>query len=101
MRRPSLRSLGRVRPRSTYEEGRTPAPFVDGLSDSDLDRLNELLPWRCFTVDSHGRPLGGVAWRGKRSTPQRIPDHRIEHFHERFDLSDKHVLEIGCFEGVH
>jgi tRNA (mo5U34)-methyltransferase len=81
--------------------GRTPTRFVDELSDADLNRLNALLPWLCFTVDSHGRPLGGVAWRGKRVTPQVIPDPRIERFHERFDLSDKHVLEIGCFEGVH
>ncbi len=26
---------------------------------------------------------------------------RIEALHRRFDLSDKAVLEIGCFEGVH
>jgi tRNA (mo5U34)-methyltransferase len=42
-----------------------------------------------------------VAWRGKRGEPQRIPDPRIECFHEHYDLSDQHVLEIGCFEGVH
>jgi 2-polyprenyl-3-methyl-5-hydroxy-6-metoxy-1,4-benzoquinol methylase len=101
MRRLSLRSLGRPTPRSTYTEGCTAARFADRLSDDELDRLNRLLPWRCFTVDSHGRPLGGVAWRAKRSTPQLIPDPRIKRFHERFDLSDKHVLEIGCFEGVH
>lgn len=101
MRLPSLRSLGRPALDERYAEARTPAPFVDRLADADLNRLNEVLPWRCFTVDSHGRPFGGVAWRGKRVTPQLIPDPRIERFHERFDLSDKHVLELGCFEGVH
>ena len=97
----SRRSLGRAAPLASYAEGRTEARFADRLSDGELERLNKLLPWRCFTVDSHGRPLGGVAWRAKRSTPQLVPDPRIERFHERFDLSGKHVLEIGCFEGVH
>lgn len=101
MRLPSHRSLGRSAPRERYIEARTPAGFVDRLSDADVERLNRLLPWRCFTVDSHGRPFGDVAWRGKRTAPQLIPDPRIERFHDRFDLSDKHVLEIGCFEGVH
>jgi 2-polyprenyl-3-methyl-5-hydroxy-6-metoxy-1,4-benzoquinol methylase len=101
MRRPSIRRPGRPALRERYNEGRTPARFVDRLADTDLDRLNELLPWRCFTVDSRGRPFGGLAWRGKRVTPEQIPDRRIQLFHERFDLSDKHVLEIGCFEGTH
>jgi hypothetical protein len=101
MRLPSLRSLARPSLEERYSEPSVPARFVDRLSDADLSRLNELLPWRCFTVDSQGRPFGGVAWRGKRVAPQLIPDPRIERFHERFNLSDKHVLEIGCFEGVH
>jgi 2-polyprenyl-3-methyl-5-hydroxy-6-metoxy-1,4-benzoquinol methylase len=101
MRLPALRRGRRLAPDERFDEGRTRARFVDSLADADVERLNELLPWRCFTVDSRGRPFGGVAWRGKRTTPQRIPDPRVERFHERFDLSDKHVLEVGCFEGVH
>jgi 2-polyprenyl-3-methyl-5-hydroxy-6-metoxy-1,4-benzoquinol methylase len=93
--------LGRPALRERYDEGRTNSGLVDHLADEDLRRLNELLPWRCFTVDTHGRPLGGTAWRGKRDRPAAIPDPRIERFHERFDLADKHVLEVGCFEGVH
>jgi 2-polyprenyl-3-methyl-5-hydroxy-6-metoxy-1,4-benzoquinol methylase len=100
--RPSLRSYLRFAAlQSHYTEGRAPGRFVDRLSDADVERLNELLPWRCFTVDAHGRAVGGVAWHGKRSAPQPIPDPRILRFHERFDLADQHVLEIGCFEGVH
>lgn len=101
MRVPSFRRLRRPALRRRYDEGQTEAPFVELLSDDDLGRLNELLPWRAFTVDSTGRPFGGVAWHGKREVPQTIPDPRIELFHKRFDLSDKHVLEVGCFEGVH
>lgn len=101
MRVPGIRRLGRPGLQKRYGEERTPAPFIERLADEDLELLNELLPWRCFTVDTAGRPFGGAAWRGKRVTPQAIPDPRIERFHERFDLSDKHVLEIGCFEGVH
>jgi len=96
-----LRRLGRPAPRRRYDEARSPTRFVDQLGDADLERLNELLPWHCFTVDSHGRPFGRAAWAGKRVDPQPLPDRRIEFFHDRFDLSGKHVLEVGCFEGVH
>jgi len=101
MRFPALHSLRRVRLHARYSGRRTDAPFVERLTTGDLERLNKLLPWRCFTVDRKGRPFGGIAWRGKRVTPESIPDRRIELFHERFHLSDKHVLEIGCFEGIH
>jgi 2-polyprenyl-3-methyl-5-hydroxy-6-metoxy-1,4-benzoquinol methylase len=101
MRFPSVRSYLRSAPRARYAEGQAPGRFVDRLADADIARLNALLPWRCFTVDAHGRALGGVAWRGKRSDPQQIPDPRVERFHAQFDLTGQHVLEIGCFEGVH
>lgn len=75
--------------------------MIELLDDDDLERLNHLLPWHCFLVDGRGRPFGQPAWSGKRDTPERIPDPRIELFDARFGLADKHVLEIGCFEGVH
>jgi hypothetical protein len=84
-----------------YSEGRVPTPFVEPLSDDDLQTLNQLLPWQCFTVDSHGRAFGRAAWAGKRVDPQAVPDPRIVAFDERFGLDGKTVLEVGCFEGVH
>jgi hypothetical protein len=30
---------------------RIPTKYVDRLSDDDLERLNQMLPWRCFTLD--------------------------------------------------
>jgi SAM-dependent methyltransferase len=75
--------------------------FVDRLSDDDLAELNELLDWKSFVADRHGRRFGNVAWAGKREEPQLVPDPRIELLHEQLDLADKHVLEIGCFEGNH
>jgi tRNA (mo5U34)-methyltransferase len=101
MRVPSLRRLRRPTLLERYNEDNAEVSLVEQLTDEDLKRLNELLPWRCFTVDRNGRPFGGAAWHGKRVAPEPIPDRRIRLFHERFDLSDKHVLEIGCFEGVH
>jgi SAM-dependent methyltransferase len=101
MRIPGIRRLGRPSLQERYDEGQTVSELLDRLSDDDLDRLNDLLPWRAFTVDSRGRPFGGTAWRGKRDRPSELPDRRILLFHERFDLSDKHVLEVGCFEGIH
>jgi SAM-dependent methyltransferase len=76
-------------------------PHVDPLSDDDLARLNGLLPWKAFTVDRHGRRFGGAAWKGKRDDPQPVPDRRTLILNERFRLADKHVLEFGCFEGIH
>jgi tRNA (mo5U34)-methyltransferase len=94
----------RRRPRPLADRYRgplAPAPFVDRLSDDDLATLNRLLPWQAFTADAHGRGFGGTAWSGKRVDPQALPDPRIERFHERFDLTGRHVLEVGCFEGIH
>jgi 2-polyprenyl-3-methyl-5-hydroxy-6-metoxy-1,4-benzoquinol methylase len=92
-RRPSVRAR--------YDEGRVDSGFVDELSDDDLARVNGLLPWRCFTVDVHGRPFGAVAWEGKRADPQPVPDPRIERMDAHFGLAGQRVLEVGCFEGVH
>lgn len=75
--------------------------FVDALSDEDLRDLNNLFPWKCFVADIQGRRFGNAARPGKRCEPQIIPDRRIVLLNERFDLSDKHVLEVGCFEGIH
>lgn len=88
-------------PLKGYEEERNEIKFVDLLSDSDLIELNNILNWNCFAVDSHGRRFGNAAWEGKRSAPQAIPDRRILLMNDRFGLSDNHVLEIGCFEGIH
>ncbi len=88
-------------PFKEYLEGRIPTPFVDSLSDEDLVELNTILKWNCFTVDGRGRRFGDAAWKGKREKPQTIPDFRLPILRERFDLSQSHVVEVGCFEGVH
>ena len=78
-----------------------PCKWVDTLTDKELSELNQLLDWQCYVVDGHGRLFGNIAWGGKRSEPQVIPDRRIVIMNERFHLGDKHVLEVGCFEGIH
>lgn len=88
-------------PLKDFSEGLTKIRFVDPLTDSDMVELNNLLPWSCFVVDAYGRRFGKPAWTGKRCDPQIIPDPRIVLLHEHFDLADKHVLEVGCFEGIH
>lgn len=106
------RSLARVRrlvrralspglPLNGFEPARTPAPWLDRLTDDQLARLNRLLPWNAFTVDARGRRFGNAAWAGKRSEPQPIPDPRILLMDQRFGLAGKRVLEVGCFEGIH
>lgn len=99
-----LRLRGKVRPKLSlygFAKDDIPTPRLDELSDEDLERLNALLPWACFTVDGRGRRFGDAAWAGKRDRPQPIPDRRGVVLDEHFALADKHVLEIGCFEGIH
>ncbi len=88
-------------PIRTDSDGRTQTKYVDDLSEADLSRLNDLLPWQCFTLDSHGRRFGKQASSKKRNLPQAIPDHRITELNRRFPLGGLSVLEVGCFEGVH
>lgn len=85
----------------TDDQGRTETKYVDYLSDTDLERLNDMLSWQCFTLDSNGRRFGKQASPSKRNLPQVIPDHRISELNRRFPLRGLSVLEVGCFEGVH
>jgi Methyltransferase domain len=75
--------------------------IIDRLSDDDLLRLNQLLPWKSFTLDGHQRAFGAPASAVKRNLPEPIPDPRILQLNQLFGLRDKSVLEIGCFEGSH
>ncbi|MDJ0682196.1 MAG: methyltransferase domain-containing protein [Xenococcaceae cyanobacterium MO_167.B52] len=84
-----------------FNEYRNKIQFVDFLRDEDLEELNNILKWNCFVVDNNGRRFGNIAWQGKRDKPQIIPDRRILLMNEYFNLADKHILEIGCFEGIH
>jgi tRNA (mo5U34)-methyltransferase len=88
-------------PSRGYTTNLTQIKFVDGLSSEDLAELNELLDWKSFVADRNGRRFGNAAWSGKREEPQTIPDARIILLDEQLGLADKHVLEIGCFEGNH
>jgi 2-polyprenyl-3-methyl-5-hydroxy-6-metoxy-1,4-benzoquinol methylase len=98
---PELQEQIEELPFKGFDEQRNAIKFVDFLSDEDLQELNNILKWNCFVVDSNGRRFGNLAWRGKRNTPQIIPDRRILLMNEYFNLADKHVVEIGCFEGIH
>jgi len=93
--------LNRKLPLKGYVPSTMAVKYIDMLEDEDLIQLNNMLDWNCFTVDSYGRRLGMIAWGNKRNTPEIIPDRRIVMMNNRFNLSDKHVLDIGCFEGVH
>ena len=88
-------------PFSGFVENRVFTPGIESMTDAELAELNAILPWRAFTVDSKGRRFGNLAWAGKRETPQAVPDRRVVLLDERVPLGNRHVLEIGCFEGIH
>jgi len=82
-------------------ECRVPTTYVDNLADEELKELNRILRWNCFTIDGNGRRFGRRAKLGKRDAPQELPDRRLKIMDNAFGLAGKHVLEVGCFEGVH
>lgn len=88
-------------PLKGFQPAKAPAGFVDLLTDGELEELNSLLPWKCFTADASGRRFGWPASASKRNVPQEIPDYRTPMLDAEFSLRGKHVLEVGCFEGVH
>jgi tRNA (mo5U34)-methyltransferase len=101
LRRSRKMALNRKLPFKGYVPSPSTVKYVDILDDEDLAELNNMLDWNCFTSDIHGRRFGMAAWGSKRDAPETIPDRRIVMMHDRFDLTDKHVLEVGCFEGTH
>lgn len=88
-------------PKNGFTQNATHSGRIENLTDDELDRLNALLPWMCFTADMRGRRFGDLAWKGKREQAQQVPDERIVKLDALFDLKSKSVLEVGCFEGVH
>lgn len=97
-----LRSiLGESTPLKGWDKNTVSVPEIENLSDEQLNELNEMIDWKCFVVDSKGRRFGKPAHRKKRSTPQVLPDYRLNILKERVNLSESTVLEVGCFEGIH
>jgi tRNA (mo5U34)-methyltransferase len=88
-------------PLDGYAEGRAHILGVEALPDEELRRLNTLLPWAAFVVDSKGRRFGAPYSANKRNVPQEVPDPRIVELDRRMPLAERTVLEIGCFEGIH
>lgn len=80
-------------------EATDPNLTLNRLSNEELTRVNEMLPWQVFTTDSIGRRLGNYAWKGKRQEPQSLSDPRIGEL--LCGLEGRRVLEVGCLEGVH
>jgi tRNA (mo5U34)-methyltransferase len=74
---------------------------VSTMSDEQIAEMNRLLPWGAMTVDPTGRVVGNPWSSTKRNVPHDLIDHRQQAFAEAFPLTDRHVLEIGCFEGIH
>jgi tRNA (mo5U34)-methyltransferase len=71
------------------------------FSDAQILQLNSMLPWAAMTVDEHGRTLGSPWSSEKRANPQTFIEKRQIAFNAAFPLAGKHVLEVGCFEGIH
>lgn len=88
----------RLRTCKQLGEGLAP---VSELSDEELRDLNLLLPWAAMTVDQNGRLLGRPWSSSKRDGIDNLLDSRPVAFSEAFPLQDRHVVEMGCFEGVH
>ena len=74
---------------------------LNTFTDDELRRFNELLPWASMTAAPAGRIVGNAWNAAKRATLNELVDSRIVAFNERLPLKGLHVLEAGCFEGIH
>lgn len=74
---------------------------LDTLDDADLRVFNQTLPWGAITVDRRGRTVGASWSASKRSIFNALIDRRLIDFDKAAPLAGKHVLEVGCFEGIH
>ncbi len=74
---------------------------ITTMTDAELDAFNALLPWGALTSDATGRVVGSSWSDHKRSNVQPLIDERIVEFDRVLPLAGRHVLEVGCFEGIH
>jgi tRNA (mo5U34)-methyltransferase len=95
------KNMSKSLPLHGYPPSEINSKYLNLLDDEDLKDLNEILDWNCFISDNSGRRFGMAAWGTKRTVVQAIPDPRIVKMHDRFNLTNQRVLEVGCFEGVH
>lgn len=88
-------------PFRTSEKSQENFEILNSFNDTELQWLNQCLDWAAYVVDSSGRRFGNVTSLKKRARAQPIPDRRHYLLNEIHNLSGTHVLEIGCFEGIH
>lgn len=74
---------------------------LDAMDDEALAHFNRLLPWAAVTIDRRHRRVGGSWSATKRNHVNSLMDRRIVAFDAEYSLGGKHVLELGCFEGIH
>jgi len=74
---------------------------VSKLSDEQVLQLNSLLPWAAVTLDEQQRHIGSPWSDSKRATPQSLIDKRHVALNKIYPFAGKHILEVGCFEGIH
>lgn len=71
--------------------------LVDTLSDDDLARLNDWLPWESWTPDANGRRVGNAAGR-----QYPVGGKLVTALEREFQgLKDYTVAEFGAYEGAH
>lgn len=71
--------------------------LIDGLSDDDLAKLNDYLPWETWTPDAAGRRVGNPAGR-----QYQIGGKLVNTLEREFaGLKDYTVAEYGAYEGAH
>lgn len=71
------------------------------ISSDQLDEINSMLPWAALTGNLDGKLLGSAWTTTKRASQQPLVERRLSEFNEACPLDGAHVLEVGCFEGIH
>jgi len=71
------------------------------LGVDQVAEINAMLPWAALTADIDGKLLGSAWNTTKRASQQALVEERLRDFVDACPLEGKHVLEVGCFEGIH
>ena len=74
---------------------------INQTSDRLLSDFNAMLPWGAISSDLDGRVIGSSWTSSKRSVQSALIDSRLTALNAHYPIRGKHVLEVGCFEGLH
>jgi len=85
----------------TPNEWISPDAPLRRMDAKQLKSVNQLVPWKTYSLDHLGRRVGRQSSFLKRADAQVIHDERINNLNSIVELKGATVTEFGCLEGFH